>query len=71
MERAKCEYLECWREARYYQSWLEGDTKVWGMVCPSHDQYLGKRNLVAAGLPMEQALAINAAIVRDKPTADD
>jgi hypothetical protein len=55
--KKKCEYKDCNREARYYMGWEIKGEKFFGLVCATHDKYLGRENLQRnAGWPLEQAI---------------
>uniref|UniRef100_A0A6M3IYJ3 Uncharacterized protein n=1 Tax=viral metagenome TaxID=1070528 RepID=A0A6M3IYJ3_9ZZZZ len=58
-----CEYCDCTRKAKYFMGWVEEGEKQWGMVCATHDKYLGRKNLVGAGLSLEEAIQFEKTIM--------
>ena len=52
----KC--MVCHKKAKYFMGYNVKGIKKWGYVCPQHDRYFGRINLVAAGLTMDQAVQI-------------
>ena len=51
-----CEFQHCGRRAKYFMGWLENGDKKFGMVCATHDKILGRKNLMATGMTIEEAI---------------
>jgi len=52
-----CDYSECTRKPQFLMSWDNKNGKHFGLVCATHDRFLGRRNLVEAGMPIDEAIA--------------
>ncbi len=52
----KCEYCGCKRDAKYFMGWPVGTVKTCGYVCSTHDKLLGRKNLIATGMTLEEAI---------------
>ena len=52
-----CDYPQCSHEAQFLMGWDNKNDKHFGQVCATHDRELGRRNLVNAGMPLNEAIA--------------
>uniref|UniRef100_A0A6M3L711 Uncharacterized protein n=1 Tax=viral metagenome TaxID=1070528 RepID=A0A6M3L711_9ZZZZ len=53
----KCTIPGCGRRASYYMGWKdEQGVKQWGYVCATHDKFIGRGNLMEAGMTLEGAI---------------
>ena len=66
MTKSRCQYHGCKRSASYYMSWKEPDGKRFGYVCASHDRMLGRKNLVNAGMTVDEAIDFDIDFCKEK-----
>lgn len=53
-----CDYHGCKHRAKYFMGWLDSKgEKQWGVVCATHDKMLGRENLKATGMTLQEAIA--------------
>ena len=60
MKSATCDYPRCHRQAKYLNSWENEGGKHFGLVCATHDNELGHKNLINAGMTMSEILLFEA-----------
>ena len=54
---SNCAIPACNREAKYFMGWTdENKEKHWGLVCTTHDRFLGRKNLVSFGLTLDESI---------------
>ncbi len=63
---ARCAYPNCKRPAAYDMGWMDMERNMQhGMVCPTHDRILGRKNLMRnANMTVQEAIAFEQELKR-------
>ena len=57
MKHPHCSIPNCNKEARFKNTFETDGQKKWGALCARHDNFFGRKNLLASGMTNDQAIA--------------